>query len=120
MLSKKIKINIYKNIILPGVLYGCETCWLKLTEKLKLRVSENRVLRRILGPQSDEVTGEWRKLNNEQLNDQYSSPNIIWLIKSRRMRWSGHVAHIGAKKGAYKVLLGKPEGKKSLGRPRLR
>ena len=85
LLSKKLKMKIYRTIILPIVLYGCET-W-----SLTLRVFENMVLRRIFGPRRDEVTGEWRRLHNEELNDLYSSPNIVWVIKSIRMRWAGHV-----------------------------
>ena len=81
---------------------------------------ENKVLRRIFGPKRDEVTGEWRKLLNEELNDLYCSPNIVWVIKSRRMRWAGHVAHMGKGRGVYRILVGKPEGKKPLGRPRRR
>jgi hypothetical protein len=80
-------------------------------------VFENRVLRRILGPKRDEVTGEWRKLHNEELLDLYSSPSIIRIIKSRRMRWAGHVARMGEERNAYRLLVGKPEGKRPLGRP---
>jgi hypothetical protein len=75
-------------------------------------VFENRVLRRIFGPKRDEVTGEWRKLHNKELHDLYSSPNIIGIIKSRRMRWAGHVARMGEKRNAYRLLVGKPEGKR--------
>ena len=78
------------------------------------------VLRRIFGPRRDEVTGEWRRWHNEELNDLYSSPNIIRVIKSRRMRWAGHVARMGEERRAYRVLVGKPEGKRPLGRPRRR
>jgi len=78
------------------------------------------VLRRIFGPRRDEVMGEWRRLRNEELNDLYSSPNIVRVIKSRRMRWAGHVAHVGEERGAYRVLVGKLEGKRPLGRPRHR
>jgi hypothetical protein len=81
-------------------------------------VFENRVLRRIFGPKRDEVTGEWRRLHTEELNDLYSSQNIIWVIKSRRMRWAGHVARMGEGRGAYRILVVRPEGRKSLGRPR--
>ena len=81
---------------------------------------ENRVLRRIFGPRRDEVTGEWRKLHNEELNDFYSSPNIVRVIKSRRMRWAGHVAHMGEGRGIYRVLVGKLEVNRPLGRPRRR
>jgi len=83
-------------------------------------VFENRVLRRIFGPKRDEVTGEWRKLHNEELNDLYCSPNIVRVIKSRRMRWAGHVARMGESRGVYRVLMGKPEGKGPLGRRRRR
>ena len=113
-----MKIKIYRNIILPVVLYGCETWSLTLREECRLRVFENRVLRRIFGPKRDEVTGEWRQLHNKGLNDLYSSPNIVRVIKSRRMRWTGHVACMEERRGIYRVLLGKLEGKKSLGRPR--
>ena len=90
------------------------------TEKRRLRVFENRVLRKIFGPRRDEVTGEWRKLLNEELNDLYSSPNIVRVNNSRRMRWTGHVARMGERRGLYRVLVGKPEGKRSLSRPRCR
>jgi hypothetical protein len=81
---------------------------------------ENRVLRRIFGPKRNEVTGEWRRLHNEELNDLYLSPNIIRVIKSRRMRWSGNVARMGEGRGAYRILVGRPEGRRPLGRPRRR
>jgi len=83
-------------------------------------VFENRALRRIFGPRRDEVTGEWEKLHNVELNDLYSSPSIVRVIKSRRMRWVGHVARVGNRRGAYRVLVGKPEGKRPLERPRNR
>ena len=81
---------------------------------------ENMVLRRIFGPRRDEVTREWRRLHNEELNDLYSSPNIVRVINSRRMRWAGHVAHVGERRGVYRVLMGKPEGKSPLGRSKRR
>jgi hypothetical protein len=81
---------------------------------------ENRVLMRIFGPKRDEVTGEWRKLHNEELHDLYSSPSIIRIMKVRRMIWAGHVARMGAKRNAYRLLVGKPEGRRPLGRPRHR
>jgi hypothetical protein len=91
-----------------------------LREERRLKVFENRVLRRVFGPNRDEVTGEWTKLNNEELNDLYSLPNIVRVVKSRRMRWSKHVARMGEGRGAYRVLVGKPEGTKPLARPRRR
>ena len=81
---------------------------------------ENTVLRRIFGPRRDEVMGEWRRLHNEELNELYSSPNIVQVIKSRRMRWAGHVAHMCEERGVYRVLVGKLEGRRPLGRPRHR
>jgi len=117
LLSKNLKIYIHRTIILLVVLYGCETWSLTLREERKLRVFENMVLRRIFGPRRDEVTGERRRLHNEELNDLYSSPNIVWVIKPRRMRWAEHVAHMGEERGAYRVLVGKQERKRPLGRP---
>ena len=107
LLSKNLKFKIYRTIILPVVFYGCETWSLTVREGRKLRVFENMVLRRIFGPRKDEVTGKWRRLHNEQLNDLYCSPNIVRMIKSRRMRWAGHVARMGDERGAYRVLVGK-------------
>ena len=120
LLSKNLKLKIYKTIILPVVLYGCETWSLPLREEHRLRVFENRVLRRIFGPKRDGVTEEWRKLHNEEINDPYSSPNIVRVIKSRRLRWAGHVARVEEGRGVHKVSVGKPEGKRPLGRPRFR
>ena len=120
LLSKNLRIKIYRTIILPVVLYGCETWSLTLREERKPRLFENMVLRRIFGPRRDEVMEEWRRLHNEELNDLYCSPNIVRVIKSRRMRWAGHVARMGEERGLYRVLVGKPEGKRPLGRPRRR
>jgi hypothetical protein len=117
---QKYKIKIYRTIILPVVLYGCETWSLTLREEHRLRVFENRVLRRIFEPKRDEVTGEWKILHNEELNDLYSSPNITRVIKSRRMRWAGHVELMGEGRGAYRLLVGRPEGRRPIGRPRRR
>jgi hypothetical protein len=89
---------------------------LTLREEHRLRVFENRVLRRIFGPKRDEVTGEWRKLHNQELHNLYSSPNIIRMIKSRMMRWAEHVACMGEKRNTYRILVGKPEGRRPLGR----
>jgi hypothetical protein len=113
-------MNIYRNLILPVVLYGCETWSLPLREERGLRVYENRVLRKIFGPNTDEVTGEWRRLHNEELNDLYISPNIIWVVKSRRMGWAGHVARMGERRDSHKISVGKPERKRPLGMPRRR
>jgi hypothetical protein len=89
LLSRNVKIGIYKTIVLPVVLYGCETWSLTLREEHRLKVFENRVLRRIFEPKRDEVMGEWRKLHNEELRDLYSSPSIVRIIKLRRIRWQG-------------------------------
>jgi hypothetical protein len=91
-----------------------------LREERRLRVFENRVLRRIFGPKRDEVTGEWRRLQNKEIYALYSSPNIIRVIKSRRLRWAGRVARMGDRRGAYRALVGKPEGRRQLGKPRRR
>jgi hypothetical protein len=115
-----MKIKIYRSIILPVVLYGCETWSLTLREDHRLRVFENRMLRRIFGPKRDDLTGEWSRLHNEELDDLYSSPNIIRVTKSVRMRWAGHVARMGEGRGAYRILVGRPEGRRPLGRPRRR
>ena len=99
---------------------GFETWSLTLREECRLRVFENRVLRREFGPKRDEVTGKWRKLHNEELSDLYSLPNIVRVVKSRRMRWAGHMVRMGEGRGVHRVLVGKPEGKRPLGRPRRR
>jgi hypothetical protein len=103
--------NNYKVITLPVVLYGCETWSLTLSMEHRLRVFENRVLERIFGPTRDEVTGGWRKLHNEELRDLYSSPSIIRMLKSRRMKWAGHAERMGERRNAYRLLVGKPEEK---------
>jgi hypothetical protein len=120
LLSKNVKVRIYKIIIFPVVLYGCETWSVTVREEHKLRALENRVLRRMFRPKRDGVTGGWRKLHNEELHNLYSSPSIIRIIKPRRMRWVGHVARMGQKWNVYRLLVGKPEGKRPLGRPRRR
>jgi hypothetical protein len=104
LLSKNLKIRIYKVIILPVVLYGCETWSLTLRDEHRLRV---------FGPKRDEVIGEWIKLHNEELHDIYSSPSIIRIIKSRRMRLAGHIARMGEKKNVYRLLVGKARGKET-------
>jgi len=120
LVQNLLKIKIYRTIILPVVLCGCETWSLTLREERRLRVFENRVLRRVFGPERDKVTGEWRKLLNEELNDLYSIPNIVRVVKSRRMTWARHVALMGEDRGVHRVFVGKPEGKRPLGRPRRR
>jgi hypothetical protein len=117
--NKKLKIKIYRTVTLPVVLYGCETWALNLREEHRLRVFENRVLRRIFGPKR-EVDESWRKLHNDELHNLYSSPHIVRVIKSRRMRWARFVAGMGYGRGVYNILVGRSEGSRPLGRPRRR
>jgi hypothetical protein len=114
--ERNVTVKLHKATTLPVVLYGCETWSVTLSEEHRLRVFENRVLRRIFGPKRGEVTGEWRKLHSEELLILYSSPDIIRQIKSRRMRWAGHVTRMGEQRNVYNVFMGKPEGKRPLGR----
>ena len=109
-------VTTYIHIYISHLACSCIYCW----EERRLRVFENRVLRRVFEPKREEVTGEWRKLHNEEFSDLYSLPNIMRVVKSRRMRWAGHVARMGEGKGVHRVLVGKPEGKRPLGRPRRR
>ena len=120
LLSKNICSKIYRTIILPVVTCGCESWSCTLREEHCLRLFKNRVLRRIFGPWRYEVTRILRKLCNGELNDLHSSPNIIQVITSRRMRWAEHVTCVGERRGAYRLLVGKPEGKRPLGRSRHR
>jgi hypothetical protein len=120
LLSKSVKIKTYITVILLVVLYGCETWSLTLREECRLRVFKKRVLRRIFGSKRDEVRGEWRRLHNKELYALYSSPDTIRMSKSRRLKWAGHIACIGERRGAYRVLMGKPDRRRSLGRPRHR
>jgi hypothetical protein len=106
LISKTLKLKIYKTVILPVMLYGCETWSLTLREEHRLRVSENRVLR-IFGPKREEDR-LWRKLHNYGLHALYSSLNIVRLIKSRRVKWAGHVACMGEGRGVYRVLVVRP------------
>ena len=108
---KNLKIKIYRNIILLVVLYGCETWSPTMREECRLRVFEDRVLGRIIGPRMDEVKREWRKLHTEKLNDLYSSPNIVGVIKSRRMRWAWHVACMGGEERHIQGFGGETWGK---------
>jgi hypothetical protein len=117
--SKNLKIKICKTVILPVMLCGCETWSLTLREEHSVRGFENRVLWRIFGPKWEEYRS-WRKLHDDELHNLYSSLNIVRVIKSRRMRWAGHVARMGKGRGVYRVLVGRPKGKKPLGRPRHR
>jgi hypothetical protein len=110
----------YIHIILPVVLYECETWYLMLTEEHRLRVFDNREKRNVCRRTRDEVTGEWRRLHNEKLNELYSSPNIIRVMKSRITRWTGHISRIGERKWAYRVLAGGSEGRRPLGKQRRR
>jgi hypothetical protein len=119
LISKNLRIKIYKIVILPVVQYGCKTWSLTLREEHRLRVFENRVLRKIFGPKREE-DGLWRKLCNDELHNLYSSPNIFRVIKSRRLRWAGHVTHMGEGRGVFRVLVGKPKSKRPLGRHRCR
>jgi hypothetical protein len=117
LLSKNLKIKVYRNIILPVVLYGCETWSLTLRKESRLRVFENGMLRRIFEPKRDEVTAEWKKkLHDEKLYDPYPSPSIVRVIKSSRTR----VARMAERRVVYRVLVWKPEGKRLIGRFRLR
>jgi hypothetical protein len=120
LLPKFLKIKIYRIIILSVALYVCEIWSLTLREERRLRVFENRVLRRVSESKRDEVTGEWRKFHNEEVSDLYYLPNIVRVVKSRRMRWAGHVARMGEGRGFHRVLVGKPEGKRPLERPKRR
>jgi hypothetical protein len=106
LISKNLKIKIYKTLILPVVLYGCETWSLTLREEHGLRVFEHRMLRRIFGSKREE-DGSWKKLHNDELYSLYSSPNIVRVIKARRMRLAGHVARMREGRGVYRVLVGK-------------
>jgi hypothetical protein len=117
LLSTSVKIKIYRTIILPVVLYGCDSWSLTLREECRLRVFKNGLLRRIFGPKRDEVTREWKRLHNKELHVLYFSLNIIRVIRPRRLRWAGHVAHMGERRGAYRVLVGRPGGRRPLGRP---
>jgi hypothetical protein len=118
--KKNIKFKVYRNIKLPVICYECETLSFTLREERRLRMFENCLLRRIFEPNRDTVTAEWRQLHDEELTDLYSSPNIPRVIKSRRMKRAGHVADMGERRGAYRVLVGKPVGKRPLKRARNR
>jgi hypothetical protein len=116
LLPRNVKVQICKIFILSVILYGCEALYLTLRDEHRLKVFEITVLRRIFGPKRDEVTGEGRKLRVEELHNLYLSPDIIRQIKSRLMRWAGHVARTGGERKVYKILLGKLEGKRPIGR----
>jgi hypothetical protein len=116
--SKNVKIKTQKTTILPTILYGCETS-LSLRDKHRLNECNKRVLRRIFGPMIDKTVQVWTKLHNE-LHNSHSSPNMIRIMKSRRMRWEGHKVCMGEERNTYRLLVEKPEGKTPLGRPRYR
>jgi hypothetical protein len=118
-IEKCKRLKYIKTIILPVVLYGCEPWSLTQREEHRFQVCENRVLRRIFGPRRED-DGALGKLHNDELKNLYSSPRIVRVIKSRRMRWAGHVALMDGTRGVHRVLVGKPEGKRPLGRPRRR
>ena len=120
LISRKLKLKIYRTVILPVILYGCESWSTTLADEHKLHVFENKVLRKIYGPKRDEMTGEWRRLHNEELHGLYDSPDVVKIMKSRRLRWAGHVARMGEKRRLYSILVGRPDGKRPLGRPRRR
>ena len=107
LIHKNIKIRTYRNIILHVVFYGCEIWSFTLKKERRVKVFENRVLRRIFGPKRDEITGERRKLHNEELYDLYCLQNIVRVIKSRRVRWAGHVARMGERRDEYSGLMGR-------------
>ena len=117
LLSRKTKIRIYKTIILPVVLYGCETWPLTRAQENRFRVFENKVLRKIFGTKKDEVGWEYRKLHNHELEELYKSPSIVRIIKSRRLRWAGHVARMSEERTARTIFAQKPRSKRPLGRP---
>jgi hypothetical protein len=119
LISKNLKIKIYKTVILPIVQYGCETWSLTFGEERRLMIFEERVLNRIFGSKTEE-DGSWRKLHSDELNNQYSSPNIVRVIKSRRMSWARYVVRMGEVRAVYRVSVCRPEGKRSLERPRSR
>ena len=117
LLTKNLKITIYRTIILPRVSYEFATWSPTLREECRLKVLENSVLRRIFGPRRYEVTGEWMKLHNKELNDLYSSPNIVWVIKCRRMRWTGYVVHMEGGEAYTGFWLGNLRERDHLGDP---
>ena len=114
IINKTITI---KTVILPVIIYGCETWTLTLREEKRLQVFENKVLRKIFWPKRDDERGEWRRLHNGELHDLYGKPDIMRIANSRRLRWAGHVTGMGNERGAWKLLVGKPEGKRPVGRP---
>ena len=116
-LSRNTEIKIHRTVILPVVLYGCEVLSLILREKHRLRMFKNRVLQKITGPKRDGETEGWRRLHNGELRDLYISPNMMWVNRSKRMKWVGHVACTREKRNAHGVFVGRPEGKKQLEKP---
>jgi len=113
-------LKIFRTVILPVILYGCESWSTTLADEHKLRVFENKILRKIYGPKRDEMTGEWRRLHNDELYGLYDSPNVVKIMKSRRLRWADHVSRMEKKGRLYSILVGRPDGRRPLGRPRRR
>jgi len=111
-------LKIYKTVFLPVILYGCEIWSITLADEHKLRVLENKVLKKIYGPKQGDMAGEWRRLHNKELHGLYDSPDVVRIMKSRRLRWAGHVARMGEKRRLYSIVVGKPDGKIPLGRSR--
>jgi hypothetical protein len=118
LLAKNINVKMYRNVILPVVLCGCEIWCLTLREEHRVWIFEIRVLRKVFGSKRDEVTGEWRRPHHEDPYEMYSSPTSIRVTKSKIMKWTGDIARMGNRRGAYRVLARKPDGKRPLGRPR--
>ena len=116
LLSKNIKLKIHETVLLPVILYVCETWTLTLREEKRLTVFKNKVLRKIFGLKRDDQTDQWRRLHNGELNDLYGKSDIIRIVMSRRVRWAGHVAPMGNERVTWKLIVGKPESKRPIGR----
>jgi hypothetical protein len=120
LLSKNIRIKIHRSIVLPIVLYGCGTWFFRSRKEYRLRFIENRLRRKIFGTKEDEEIGAWRRIHKEELHEFFSLPNIIRMIKSRRLKWAGHVARMWERRNTCRILVGKFDGKRPRGIPRCR